>query len=224
MSTKTYTVRVPVGAPDIGSDAVAHWLDAHLVSPAELSPDPGAGERSLRVSLDRERVEQAARAAGEPEATFLRRLMATNVAVPQEEKPQEQKDAARPKTLVLKGALKLRPDQVRPVVRAFEAGQSYVIRRAFGVPQAVEAAAFTEAEREELSVSTCEVLNRRAPQALVENIDLVGLATILIAIESRKIEQVQAVAESLRQQRAAQKQEPQQELGTGGPDQSGSTS
>lgn len=223
MSTKTYTVRVPAGAPDIGSDAVTQWLEAHLASPFELATDPGAGERSLRLSLDRERVEQAARAASEPEATFLRRLIATNVAVPQEEKPQERKDEARPKTLVLKGSLKLRPDQVRPVVRAFEAGQSYVIRRAFGVPQAVEAAAFTEAEREELSVSTCEVLNRRAPAALVENIDLVGLATTLIAIESRKIEQVQAIAESLRQQRAEQKQEPQNEPGRD-PDQSWSIS
>jgi hypothetical protein len=213
MSSKTYTVRVPVGTPDIGSDAVTQWLEANLASPSELATDPGAGERSLRLSLDREKVEQAARAAGEPEATFLRRLIATNVALPQEEKQQEQKDEARPKTLVLRGALKLSPDQVRPVVRAFEAAQSYLIRRAFGVPQAVEAAAFTEQEREELGVSTCEVLNRRAPRALVENIDLVGLATTVIAIESRKIEQVQAVAEYLRQQRAAQEPGQQKEPG-----------
>jgi hypothetical protein len=202
MSTKTYTVRVPAGTADIGSDAVAQWLEAHLDSASDLSPDPGAGERSLRLSLDKEKVEQAGRRVGEPEATFLRRLIATNVAVPPEGKPQQQKDEARPKTPVLKGTLKLRPDQVRPVVRAFEAGQSYVIRQAFGVPEAVSAAAFTEQEREELSVSSCEVLNRRAPRALVENIDLVGLATTVIAIESRKIEQVQAVAENLRQQRA----------------------
>ena len=202
MSTKTYTVRVPAGTPDISSEDVAAWLDAQLGSNAPLAADPGAGERSLRLSLDKEKVEQAARSAVKPEATFLRRLIATNVAMPQEEKQHEQKDEARPKTPVLKGALKLRPDQVRPVVRAFEAGQSYVIRQAFGVPQAVEAAAFTEEEREELSVSTCEVLNRRAPRALVENIDLVGLATTVIAIESLKIEQVQAVAEYLRQQQA----------------------
>ncbi len=210
MSTKTYTVRVPAGTPDLNSEDVAVWLDAQLASNAPLTADPGAGERSLRLSLDKEKVEQAASGAGEPEATFLRRLIATNVAVPREEKQQEQKDEARPKTPVLKGTLKLRSDQVRPVVRAFEAGQSYVIRRAFGVPQAVEAAAFTEQEREELSVSTCEVLNRRAPRALVENIDLVGLATTVIAIESRKIEQVQAVAEYLRQQRAAQEPGSQQ--------------
>jgi hypothetical protein len=204
MSTKTYTVRIPAGTTDIGSDAVAQWLKAHLDSAADLGSDPGAGERSLRLSLDKEKVEQAARRVGEPEATFLRRLIATNVAVTQEEKPREQKDEARPKAPALKGTLKLRPDQVRPVVCAFEAGQSYVIRQSFGVPEAVAAAAFTEAEREELSISACEVLNRRAPRALVENIDLVGLATTLIAIESRKIEQVQAVAEALRQQQEKQ--------------------
>lgn len=204
MPNKTYTVRVPSGAPDIGSEAVAQWLDSHSASPAELAPDPGAGERSLRLSLEREKVEQAARAAGEAEATFLRRLIATNAALsPQEEKQQhEHKDEAKPKPPVLKGKLSLRPDQVRPVVRAYESGQSLVLRRAFGVPQAVEAAAFTEAEREELSVSACEVLNRRAPRKLVENIDLVALASTVLAIESRKIEQVKAVAEQLRRERS----------------------
>lgn len=211
MSTKTYTVRVPAGTPDIGSDIVAQYLRVYTDSPADLAPDPGAGEKSLRLSLDREEVDQGARAADEPDATFLRRLIATNIALAPAEKQQEQKDEARPKAPVLKGPLKLRPDQIRPVVRAFETAQSYAIRKAFGVPEAGEAAAFTEAEREELSVSTCEVLNRRAPRALVENIDLVGLATTVIAVESRKIEQVQAVAEHLRQQRAAQEDGQEQE-------------
>jgi len=203
MSTKTYTVRVPTNAPDITSDNVSQWLESHLASSTDLAHDPGAGERSLRLSLERERVAQGALSADEPEATFLRRLIATNVAIPQEEQ-EESKTQARPRAPVLKGALKLRPDQIRPVVRSLEAAQSYAIRQAFQVPEAVEAAAFTEQERDELSVATCEVLNRRAPQVLVENIDLVGLATTVIAIESRKIEQVQAVAEYLRQQRAQQ--------------------
>jgi hypothetical protein len=57
------------------------------------------------------------------------------------------------------------------------------------------------------------VLNRRAPQALAENIDLVGLAMTVIAIESRKIELVQAVAEHLRRRSTAQRAEPEQEAG-----------
>lgn len=215
MSTKTYTVRVPIGAPDTTSDNVSQWLESHLASPTDLAPDPGAGERSLRLSLDREKVSQGARSADEPEATFLRRLIATNVAMSPEEN-EDSKTQARPRAPVLKGALKLRPDQIRPVVRGFEAAQSYAIRRAFHVPEAVDAAAFTEQERDELSVASCEVLNRRAPQVLVENIDLVGLATTLIAIESRKIEQVQAVAEYLRLQRAREiSQQPEARQGPG---------
>lgn len=206
MSNKSYTVRVSGAAPDIGSDIVAQWLESHLASPADLAPDPGAGERSLRLALDREKVEQAARAAGEPEATFLRRLIATHVGLPTEDKPpQAAKDEPRPKATLLKGALKLCPDQIRPLVRTFEAGQSFAIRRAFGVPQAVKAAAYTEEEREELSTATCEVLNRRAPRVLVENIDLFGLFSTIVAIEARKIEQVQVVAEQIRQQRTIEK-------------------
>jgi hypothetical protein len=203
MSTKTYTVRVPLDAPDTTSDHVSQWLESQLTSPTALAPDPGAGERSLRLSLDKEEVARGARSADEPEATFLRRLIATNVPMSQEEK-EESKTQARPRAPVLKGALKLRPEQIRPVVRGFEAAQSYAIRQAFHVPEAVEAASFTEQERDELSVATSEVLNRRAPQLLVENIDLVGLATTVIAIESRKIEQVQAAAQYLRQQQARQ--------------------
>ena len=211
MSTKTYTVRVPAGTPDISSEDVAAWLDAQLGSNAPLAADPGAGERSLRLSLDKEKVEQAARSAVKPEATFLRRLIATNVAMPQEEKQHEQKDEARPKTPVLKGALSSSrytvPGPATPVT--LMASPASKIRRVSSgrlkakiATGTSKAAAFTEEEREELSVSTCEVLNRRAPRALVENIDLVGLATTVIAIESRKIEQVQAVAEYLRQQQA----------------------
>jgi hypothetical protein len=217
VSTKTHTVRIPANSPDVTSDQAAHWLDAYLASPADLGPDPGAGERSLRLSLDKEKVEQGARAADEPEATFLRRLIATNIPLPQETKEEARKSETKPKALVLKGAAKLRPDQVRPLVQAFEAGQSYALRKAFKVPQAIEAAAFTEEEREQLSVAVCEVLNRRAPQVLVENIDIFGLVTTVIAIESRKIEQVQAVAEYFKQTQGGPAAPPSGEQRAGGP-------
>lgn len=139
MSTKTFTVRVPTSAPDTTSDHVSQWLESHLASPTDLASDPGAGERSLRLSLDREKVAQGAHSANEPEATFLRRLIATNVAIPQEEQ-EESKTQLRPRTPVLKGALKLRPDQIRPVVRGLEAAQSYAIRQAFHVPEAANCA------------------------------------------------------------------------------------
>ena len=85
-----------------------------------------------------------------------------------------------------------------------------VIRRALRAPQAVSAAAFTEEEREQLAVSVTEVINRRAPAKVIENADLIGLATTIVATEARKIEAVQAVAE--RNQRASQQQPAQQQL------------
>ncbi len=104
MANKTYTVRVPLGTPDIGSEAVAQWLEAYLASPRDLSPDPGAGERSLRLSLDKEKVEQCAQVADEPEATFLRRLLASNATLPPAQQQPTAKDEPRPKSPVLKGA------------------------------------------------------------------------------------------------------------------------
>lgn len=209
MANKTYTVRVPVGTPDIGSEAVAEWLEAYLASPRDLAPDPGAGERSLRLSLDKEKVEQGAHVVDAPEATFLRRLLASNATLPPAQQQSGAKEEPRPKSPVLKGSLKLQPNQARPLVQAFESGQSFLIRRAFRVPQAVQAAAFTEQERAELSALTCETLNRRAPRALVENGDLFALATKLLAVEFRTIEQVRKEAEHRRKQADARKGLPQ---------------
>lgn len=209
MPIKTYTVRVAEDAPDVNTDQVAEWLETYLVSPTQLAPDPGAGERSLRLSLDRGKTESAARSAGEAEAPFLRRLIATHVNLPSEEKEHrpEENVEARPKPLVLRGPARLRPEQVRPLVLVFEAGQSFVIRRAFQVPPdpaMMQAAAYSDEQREQVSVAACEVTNRRAPRILVENIDVIGLVTTIIAIETEKIERVRAAAEQLRQQATQQ--------------------
>jgi hypothetical protein len=59
-----------------------------------------------------------------------------------------------------------------------------------------------------LAAATVEVLNRRAPQRVVENIDLIGLASTLISIEFSKIEAVQEVAERKRQQQQREQQQP----------------
>lgn len=209
MATKTFTVRVPQGAPEITSEQAAQWLET--TPPDKLATDPGAGERTLRLSLDAHTVKASAKAAGEPEATFLRRLIATNVRVPEEvDKPE----VPKPKSPVLKGALRLQPEQVRALVLVIEAGQSYLIRKSFHVPPdpaVLQAAAYTEEESDQLSIAACEALNRRAPRWLVENVDLVGLATTLIAIESRKIEAVQAIAERYRTAKVQNVSDPDQQ-------------
>ncbi len=121
MSNKTFTVRVSKDAPDISSEQTAAWLEAYLESSGELAADPGAGERSLRLSLEKQAVGAGARSAGEPEATFLRRLIATNVRL-SEARQGATEEKARPKAAVLKGAMKLRPDQVRPQGRFWKGG------------------------------------------------------------------------------------------------------
>jgi hypothetical protein len=114
--------------------------------------------------------------------------------------------------LVLKGPGKIRPDQMVPVVRAFETGQSFLIRKSFQVShvaEAADAAAYTAQEREDVAIAAAEVVNRRAPAVVVENIDIIGLATTLIAIETEKIDRVRAVAESVRPQGAKETQQAQ---------------
>jgi hypothetical protein len=205
MPRKTYTVRVPAATPEVSSESVGAWLNEQLDSNRSLAADPGAGERTLRLSLEQEKVKASADAAGEVEAVFLRRLVASNVPVAEEQKDAE----AKPKAPVLKGALRLRAEQAKPLVRIYEGVQSFVIRRAMKVPEATREASFTEEERDFLAAATIEVLNRRAPQRLVENIDLVGLASTLISIEFSKIEAVQEVAERKpRQKEVEQKQPP----------------
>jgi hypothetical protein len=204
MSRKTYTVRAPAATPDVSSENAAAWLDAQLASGAPLKADPGAGERTLRLSLEQDKVKAGAAAAGEAEAVFLRRLIASNVPVP-EDPPETE---AKPKTPVLKGVLRLRAEQAKPLVRVYEGVQSFVIRRVMKAPEAIREASFTEEERDFLALATIEVLNRRAPQRLVENIDLVGLASTLISIEFSKIEAVQEVAEKKRRQEEGEQKQP----------------
>jgi hypothetical protein len=198
MPSKTYSVRVPASTPDVTSENAAAWLDTQLNSNAPLAPDPGAGERTFRLSLDQDKVEAGAQAVSEPVAAFLRRLIASHVPVTAE--PDKQELEAKPKPAVLKGALRMRPEQVMPAVRLLETGQSFVIRRALRAPEAIREAAYTDEERELLAASGAELLNRRAPCQLVENVDIVGFGLTLVAIEAKKIEAVQAVAERKRQQ------------------------
>jgi len=204
MPRKTYTVRVSAATPEVSSESVSAWLTEQLDSNRSLAADPGAGDRTLRLSLEQEKVKASADIAGEPEAVFLRRLIASNVSLSEEQKETE----AKPKAPVLKGALRLRAEQAKPLVRIYEGVQSFVIRRAMKVPEATREASFTEEERDFLAAATIEVLNRRAPQRLVENIDLVGLASTLISIEFSKIEAVQELAERKHRQKEVEQKQP----------------
>jgi len=198
MSTKAYTVRIPQTAPEIVSEQVAAWLDKQLASNAPLAADPGAGERTLRLSLHADNVKTGARAVEEPEAVFLRRLIASNVRILEEpDKPEVEK---KPKAPVLKGALRLQPEEVMPVVRLYEFAQSVALQKAFKVPEAMRReAAFSEQERERVAAKLAEVANRRAPAKYVENADLIGLGLTLAEVQIRVLDHIKDVTERYRE-------------------------
>jgi len=217
MSTKTYTVKVSKDAPNFSAEQIAGWLDEQIASNAALAPDPGSGEKSLRLTLERAKVEQAAKAAGETEsAVFLRRLLGARGNLKPEERkeeaPAEQKP--RPKEAVLPPRLRLNADQLAPVVAAYDHLQAFAISRAMRAPEAMSAARFTPEEREQLAGATAELANRRAPEWLVQNIDVVGFASLLLSIEFKKIDAAREVAKRTRAraQRPAETETPNPEV------------
>ncbi|MGH9488802.1 MAG: hypothetical protein ACRD04_14605 [Terriglobales bacterium] len=206
MPSKSFSVRISAEAPAIDSAQLAAWLDDQLAKPAPLAPDPGAGELTLRLSLDGDKAKGAAKAAGESEAVFLRRLIASNVKVPTEG-PREPE--AKLKPLVLRGSLRLRQEQLRPLVGAYDGLQSFVIRRALKAPSATREAALTTEESDRLAANLAETLNRRAPAKLAANVDLIGLALDLVSTSWQKIDAVKAAAGRKQKQQDAAPSGPQ---------------
>ena len=209
MNTKTYSVRVPQSAPDLDSEQVSTWLDAQHGSTESLAPDPGAGPKVLRLTLDREKVEQSAKAAGESEAVFLRRLISSRAEVKPEPREaqtgKEVEEKPRPRPIVLPARLRLTAEQLGPAVAAYDHFQAFAISRAMRTPEAAAVARLTEEERAQLSSATAELTNRRAPTWLIENIDLFGLGSLLISIEFKKIDAAREVAEKARAKQAPKK-------------------
>ncbi len=211
MSTKTYSVRVPQSAPDVNSDQVSTWLDEQAESSSALALDPGAGPKVLRLTLDRAKVEQGAEAAGESEAVFLRRLLATRADLkPEPRETESEKTAAerpRPRAIVLPPRLRLSAEQMAPAVSAFDHFQAFAISRAMKTPEAMTSARLNEEERTQLAGAAAELANRRAPAWLIENIDLFAFGSLLISIEFKKIDAARAVAEKVRTERASKQGE-----------------
>lgn len=205
MPTKSFSIRISQSAPDVTAEQAAVWLAAHVAEGGSLALDPGAGEKTLRLSLDAGLVKQAAKAAGEPEATFLRRLIASNATISPESAPATE---AKPKAPILRGSLKLRAEQVRPLVSAYGQTQSFLIRKALKAPDAAREAGLTPDETDHLAANVMEVVNRRAPAALVERIDLIGLGLDLVSISWQKVDAVRDFVARRQKQQARQQAAP----------------
>ena len=206
MASKTYSVRVPQGV-EIDSDNLAAWLDSIIeAGGGSLAPDPGPGQKTLRVSLDSEKVEQTAKLASESESVFLRRLIATRVRIPEEEKEREK---PRPKSPVLPKDLRISAEQLEPAIAGVDALQSWLLSRyVVRVPETREASRMTANERADLSRSSAQLINRRAPAWLAENIDVLGFALQIASIESGVISRVYEAAEARRKQQPEQQRRP----------------
>lgn len=198
MATKTYTVRVSQSAPEFTSEQVATWLVEQLASGGPLNSDPGPGDKNVRVTLEKDQVEQAKRAANETEdAVFLRRLIATRVGL-ESEKVQKMEEKPKPHPIVLPPRLRMSSEQLTPVVAGYDHIQAFAISRALKTPEAMAAARMTGEERGQIAAAATEVLNRRAPKIIVENMDVIGLVSLLAAIEFKKIDAAKAIAERKR--------------------------
>jgi len=199
-TTRAYTVKVAQDAPDFESGQVARWLDEQIARNAPLAADPGAGDKVLRFTVNSQKLQEGMRSAGEMEAAvFIRRVIATYGGL----KPEERKSEvppARPKPAEVPERLRLKADQLAPLMQAYDYGQAFAISQVMRVPEAMQAARLTAEEREQLAVATAELANRRASKWpwLIENIDILGFSSLLLSIEFRKVDAVLAVKKRLR--------------------------
>lgn len=199
MPSKTYSVRVSQSV-DADSDALSGWINEVLsAGEVSLAPDPGPGPKTLRLSADAEKVTQGAKAAGENETVFLRRLIASRVRVVEE----KEREKLRPKALVLPRELRVSAEQLEPLVAGFDGLQSFLLSRVVRAPEARTAARMLPDERADLSRTTASLVNRRCPQWLAENIDLLGAALQVASIESHVI--ARAYEASAERRKAAKK-------------------
>ena len=76
---ETYTVKVPPQWAGINSSRAREWLRSYFVHPVELLPDPGGGDRVLRLTLDERMVVALSRRSGDVPAIALRRLLAAHI-------------------------------------------------------------------------------------------------------------------------------------------------
>ncbi len=174
---KEFKIRFSVDVPEATSEAVAGWLDEALTTDVSLVGDPGGGELFVNLSLDEAKVAELANRHGCKSNVALRRLIASRVSLSVAE-PPKRKSAGALMAEVLPGKvlpkkLEYKEADLLPVVRGLDHGMVLLYREIYGLPD-LAAARTPEADRE-LASAMAECVNRRAPDWLVANGDLVKL-------------------------------------------------
>jgi hypothetical protein len=174
---KEFKIRICSAVPEATSEAVSGWLDAALKTGASLAADPGGGEAFCNLSLDEGKITELANRHGAKPNVVLRRLIASNVSLAAAESPKK-KSAGAVVAEVLPGKvlpkrLEYKDADMLPLVRGLDSGMVLLYRQIYGLEE-LTAASTPEADRE-LAGALAEVLNRRSPEWLLANADLVKL-------------------------------------------------
>jgi hypothetical protein len=174
---KEFKLRFCSEVPEATSEAVSGWLDEALKTGASLASDPGGGEAFCNLSLDEGKVAELANRHGCKLNVALRRLIASNASLAAVESPKK-KSAGAVMAEVLPGKvlpkrLEYKSEDMLPLVRGLDSGMVLLYRQIYGLKE-LKAAQTPEADRE-LASAMAECLNRRAPEWLIANADLVKL-------------------------------------------------
>lgn len=178
---KEYKLRICSEIPEATSDTVAGWLDDALKTGASLASDPGGGEAFCNLSLDEQKVAELANRHGCKQSVALRRLVAGKVSLPAVESKKQSAGAMMADILpgkVLPKKLEYKEADLLPLVRGLDSGMVLLYRRIFDLPE-LTAARTPEADRE-LASAMAECVNRRSPEWLLANADLVKVSFSLV--------------------------------------------
>jgi hypothetical protein len=185
---KPFSIRVEQKFSEVGSDSVAAWLRQTLESGSPLAADPGAGEVTLRLSLDENQVEQLSQRENEKPAVALRRLIATRApSLPAQtkvaaEKPEEKSalDAELlPPKPELPRRMQLVAEDLLPVAKLIAAGERALLRWEMKIPKNVHLPEDDAADRA-LADASAAVVNSRAPAVFTRNGDLIKASLVFV--------------------------------------------
>jgi len=172
---KEYKLRICSEVPEATSEAVTGWLDDALKTGASLASDPGGGEAFCNLSLDEAKVAELANRHGCKPNVALRRLIASKVSLVAVESPKKKSAGAMMAEIlpgkVLPKRLEYKEADLLPIVRGLDSAMVVLYRRIYGLPE-LTAVRTPEADRE-LASAMAECVNRRSPEWLLANADLV---------------------------------------------------
>lgn len=177
MASKEYKLRMPADVAEATSTNVSAWIDEALAKDSTLAPDPGPGEKIVPLRLDNEKVLKLANARRERPFVCLRRLIATrcNILAPKEELTAGQVAAqVAPDVLPRKSAFI--PEDFLFPVKVANKTTTGLYRKIYKLKDLAPAET-PEVDRE-LAAAMANSANKRAPQWVIDNADLVKLIAV----------------------------------------------